>query len=78
MCGFVMIKNNVLNLLKKAKKSRYWLYNQMGMSGQNFNKMAFGHTKSIEYKTLEDICEILDCTPGDILVYEKEIDSIKE
>ena len=34
-----MITLNVLNLLKKKGKTRYWLYKQLGMSYQNYNKM---------------------------------------
>ena len=33
-----MIKLNVLNLLEKKGKTKYWLYKQLGMSYQNFNK----------------------------------------
>jgi len=66
-----MIKNNVLALLKQKNKSKYWLHNQMGMSSQNFKKMANNETKSISYETLETLCLLLDCTPNDVLVIEK-------
>lgn len=64
------MKNNVLNILKEKKKSKYWLYNQIGMSSQNFNKMANNETKSIAYETLEAMCQILECTPNDILILD--------
>jgi len=34
-----MIKLNVLPLLEKNGKTKYWLYKQLGMSYQNFSKM---------------------------------------
>jgi len=43
----------------------------MGMSSQNFKKMANNETKSISYETLETLCLLLDCTPNDVLVIEK-------
>ena len=39
MVKYFMIKLNVLPLLEKNGKTKYWLYKQMGMSYQNFNKM---------------------------------------
>jgi putative transcriptional regulator len=30
-----------------------------------------GKVKGVRFDTLDKICEILDCQPGDILVYEK-------
>lgn len=71
MYRYCMIKNNVLNLLKKKSKSKYWLYNQMGMSSQNFNKMANNETKGISYETLETICLLLECSPSEVLIIEK-------
>ena len=46
-----MIKLNVLELLEKKGKTKYWLYMQMGMSYQNFNNMITNKTKSIREST---------------------------
>ena len=35
-----MVKLNVLELLKKHGRTKYWLYKQLGMSYQNFNRMV--------------------------------------
>ena len=43
-----MIKLNALTLLEKQGKTKYWLYKQLGMSYQNFNKMINNETKSIQ------------------------------
>lgn len=61
-----MIKLNALNLLKKQGKSKYWLYMQLGMSYQNFNKMVNNETKSIRYENIETMCRLLNCTPNEL------------
>ena len=67
-----MIKLNVLSMLQKHGKTKYWLYKQLGMSYQNFNRMINNETKSIRYETLDAMCAIFDCTPNDLLLYEDE------
>ena len=61
-----MVKLNVLSLLEQNEKSKYWLWKQLGMSYQNFNKMVNNETKSIRYENIETICLLLDCTPNDL------------
>ena len=63
-----MIKLNVLELLEKQGKTKYWLYKQLGMSYQNFNKMVNNETKSIQYDNIEAMCQLLNCTPNDLLI----------
>ena len=65
-----MIKLNVIELLEKNGKTKYWLYKQLGMSYQNFSKMINNETKSIRYETLETMCQLLDCTPNDLFVID--------
>lgn len=67
-----MIKLNVLNLLGEKGKTKYWLYKQLGMSYQNFNKMINNQTQSIRYDNIEAMCIIFDCTPNDLFVFEEE------
>ena len=47
-----MVKLRVLELLEERGKTKYWLYKQLGMSYQNFNKMVNGQTKSIRYDNI--------------------------
>ena len=61
-----MIKLNVLELLEKKGKTKYWLYKQMGMSYQNFTKMIRNETKSIRYENIEALCQILECSPNEL------------
>ena len=63
---YLMIKLNVLPLLEKQGKTKYWLYKQLGMSYQNFNKMVNNQTKSIRYENIETLCLLLHCAPNDL------------
>ena len=72
------MKLTVLEMLKQKGKSKYWLYKQMGLSYQNFNHMVNNETKSIKFDNLEALCQILECTPNDILSYSKKNDSTND
>lgn len=61
-----MVRLCVLELLKKRNRTKYWLYKQLGMSYQNFNKMLNNETKSIRYENIEIICRLLECSPNDL------------
>ena len=64
-----MINLNALELLEKSGHTRYWLYKQLGMSYQNFNRMINNQTKSIQYQNIEALCQLLECTPNDLFVF---------
>ena len=68
-----MVKLNVLALLEKKGKTKYWLYKQLGMSYQNFNKMVNNQTRSIQMERIETLCQLLDCTPNELflIVWDK-------
>ena len=59
----------ILDILKEKGKTKYWLYIQLGLSYQNFNKLVNNQTKSIKFDNIKSLCDILDCTPND-LFYE--------
>lgn len=67
-----MVKLNVLELLQKHGKTKYWLYKQLGMSYQNFNRMVNNQTHSIKLERIETLCILLDCTPNDLFVIDWE------
>ncbi len=64
-----MLRLKVVELLEQQGKTKYWLYKQLGMSYQNFNKMVNNETKSIRYENIETICLLLECTPNDIFEF---------
>lgn len=61
-----MVKLDVLNLLEKNGKTKYWLYKQLGMSYQNFSRMINNETKSIQYENIDALCQIFNCTPNEL------------
>ena len=61
-----MIRLNVLALLEKQVKTKYWLYKQLVMPYQNFSRMVNYETKSIRYENIETMCLLLNCTPNDL------------
>lgn len=65
-----MVKLNALSLLEKQGKTKYWLYKQLGMSYQNFNKMINNETKSIQYENIDALCQLLECTPNELFTFE--------
>lgn len=67
-----MIKLDVLNILEKRGKTKYWLYKQLGMSYQNFSRMVNNQTKSIRYENIETLCLLLECTPNDLFVITED------
>ncbi len=60
------MKLRILELLKAKGKSKYWLYIQLGLSYQNFNRLVNNETKAIKFENLKMLCEILECTPNDL------------
>ena len=67
-----MIKLRVKELLEQNGRTKYWLYKQLGMSYQNFNKMINNQTKSIRYENIETMCLLFDCTPNELFEFTKE------
>ncbi len=66
-----MVTLNVKELLERKGKTKYWLYKQLGMSYQNFNKMINNQTKSIRYENIETLCLLFECTPNDLFKIEE-------
>lgn len=48
------------------------LAEQIGIANVNLSKIKTGKISAIRFSTLEAICEILDCQPGDILEYQRD------
>lgn len=61
-----MVELNVIDILKKKGKTKYWLFNQLDMSYTNFNNIVMNKTKSIKYENIDKFCKILECNPNDL------------
>ena len=62
------MKLRVADILQEKGKTKYWLYIQLGLSYQNFNKMINNQTTAIKFENLQALCDILECTPNDLFV----------
>ena len=49
------------------------LAEKLGITPANLSILKTNKGKAIRFSTLDKICEVLECTPGDILEYRKEI-----
>ncbi len=59
-------------MLAKRKLSSGELASQIGITQANLSILKTVKAKAVRFSTLDDICEALDCQPGDILEYRKE------
>lgn len=63
-----IVVNLDLMLVKRKMKSKT-LAAKIGLSEQNLSLLKSGKVKGVRFSTLNKICEVLDCQPGDILAY---------
>ncbi|MBM3552632.1 MAG: helix-turn-helix transcriptional regulator [Alphaproteobacteria bacterium] len=63
-----IIVNLDVMLAKRKMRSRD-LAQQIGIAEQNVSLLKSGKVKGVRFDTLEKICEILQCQPGDLLEY---------
>jgi putative transcriptional regulator len=65
----------VINLdvmMAKRKMSLNELSEKVDITLSNLSILKTGKAKAIRFSTLEAICRVLDCQPGDILEYKTE------
>ena len=61
-------------VMADRKISLKGLAEQVGIANINLSKIKTGKVSAIRFSTLNAICEALDCQPGDILEYQKDIE----
>jgi len=54
------------------------LADQVGISNVNLSNLKTGKVKAIRFSTLNAICKVLNCQPGDILEYQFVADETDE
>lgn len=59
-------------VMAKRKMSLNELSEKVGVTLSNLSILKTGKAKAVRFTTLEAICEVLDCQPGDILEYVKD------
>ncbi|GAK26147.1 transcriptional regulator [Serratia liquefaciens FK01] len=48
------------------------LAEQVGITEQNLSLLKNGKVKGVRLETLDKICRILDCQPGDLLAWQPD------
>ena len=59
-------------MLARRKMRSKDLAEAIGLSETNLSLLKQGHVKGVRFATLDAICRVLDCTPGDLLEYRPE------
>lgn len=59
-------------MMAKRKMSLNELSEKVGLTLSNLSILKTGKAKAVRFSTLESICEVLDCQPGDIFEYVKD------
>ena len=62
-------------VMADRKMSLNELSEKVGVANVNLSKLKNGHVSAIRFSTLEAICDVLDCQPGDILEFRRDKDS---
>lgn len=59
-------------VLAKRKMKGKVLASEVGITEQNLSLLRTGKVKGVRFSTLEKICQVLECQPGDILEYSPD------
>ena len=62
-------------VMADRKMSLNELSERVGVAHVNLSKLKNGRVSAIRFSTLEAICDVLNCQPGDILEYQKDVKS---
>ncbi|MCI1923669.1 MAG: helix-turn-helix transcriptional regulator [Lentilactobacillus buchneri] len=69
-----MIRINLDRQLLEKKITSKSLSSQIGITQANLSILKTGKAKGIRFETLDKICRVLKCQPGDILEYVDNLD----
>lgn len=59
-------------MMADRKMSLNELAEKVGLTNVNMSNLKTGKMKGIRFETLNSICKVLECQPGDILEYTKD------
>lgn len=66
----IIVNLDVVMARRKIKMKD--LSEAVGVSTTNLSLLKNGHVRGVRFETLEAICRVLECQPGDILEYKEE------
>ncbi len=64
-----MIRINLDVMLARRKMSLTELSERVGITMANLSVLKTGKAKAVRFTTLDALCKVLECQPGDILEY---------
>lgn len=64
-------------ILVERKMTLVELSRRVGVTNVNLSKLKTGKVNGIRFSTLEAICDVLDCQPGDIMEFRRDSDEEK-
>ena len=67
-----MIIVNLDVMLARRKMSLTELSEKVGITIANLSILKNGRAKAVRFETLDRICAVLECQPGDILEFREE------
>ncbi|QWG24547.1 helix-turn-helix transcriptional regulator [Bradyrhizobium sediminis] len=59
-------------MLARRKMRSKELAERIGITEQNVSLLKSGKVRGVRFETLERICEVLQCQPGDLLEYRSD------
>ena len=66
-----MIEINLDVMMAKRKISLKELSERVGITEANLSILKNNKAKAIRFSTLEALCEVLECQPGDLMTYKQ-------
>ena len=63
---------NVQKLLDEKHRTRYWLVKEMQTTYKTVNKICDNTLTGLQLETIEKLCEILECQPNDLFIFEEK------
>ena len=64
----IVVRLDVMLAHRKMKSKE--LAERIGITEQNVSALKSGRVRGVRFETLEKICQVLECQPGDILAFE--------
>lgn len=65
----IIVNLDVMMAVRKISSQE--LAEKIGITTANLSILKTGKAKAVRFSTLEKICDVLDCQPGDILEFKK-------
>lgn len=69
-----MVRLRILEILSEQQHTKYWLWKQLDMSYQNFNRIVNNETSSIRFDILDKLSQLLQVPVGELFEQIEEND----